>query len=120
MLVSDLDSSFPFYHCGRIPSLLCCTEDPLVSLLSTPVSVNGSPLLQGAMAGLAFSLVVNTWMVIGRYVVSGKQPVRLPLSLDGCLDQGAATALNATLGLLANATVDAASAAAPSKPESVS
>lgn len=71
------------------------------------------------MAGLAFSLVVNTWMVIGRYVVSGKQPVRLPLSLDGCLDQGAATALNATLGLLANATVDAASAAAPSKPESV-
>ncbi|XP_069970064.1 sodium-coupled monocarboxylate transporter 1 isoform X2 [Penaeus vannamei] len=72
---------------------------------------------KGAMAGLAFSLVVNTWMVIGRYVVSGKQPVRLPLSVDGCLDQGAATALNATLGLLANATVDAASAAAPSKPE---
>lgn len=79
-------------------------------------------MLQGAMAGLAFSLVVNIWMVIGRFVVSGKQPVRLPLSLDGCVDQvaGTPTALNATLGLLANATVDAFTTVAASKPESVS
>ncbi|XP_047501929.1 sodium-coupled monocarboxylate transporter 1-like [Penaeus chinensis] len=74
---------------------------------------------KGAMAGLAFSLIVNIWMVIGRFVVSGKQPVRLPLSLDGCLDQvaGTPTALNATLGLLANATAVAFTAVAASKPE---
>ncbi|XP_063598195.1 sodium-coupled monocarboxylate transporter 1-like [Penaeus indicus] len=98
-------------------------RNSLASLLVTPLpQLMALFLLQGAMAGLAFSLIVNIWMVIGRFVVSGKQPVRLPLSLDGCLDQlaGTPTALNATLGLLANATADAFTAVAASKPESVS
>lgn len=78
-------------------------------------------LRQGATAGLFFSLVVNIWMVIGRFLVSGKRPVRLPLSTDGCLDLAAEAeaGVNATLALLANATVDAVATAALPRPESV-
>lgn len=61
-------------------------------------SSRASSAAKGAWAGMTFSLALNSWMVIGRFFVSGKTPEPLPLSTDGC------QALNGTLGVLANAT----------------
>ncbi|XP_069970128.1 sodium-coupled monocarboxylate transporter 1 isoform X1 [Penaeus vannamei] len=73
---------------------------------------------KGATAGLSVSLVFNIWMVIGRYFVSGKKPVRLPLSVEGCPQETVGgVLLNATVSALANATLTIATntTAAPAK-----
>lgn len=67
-------------------------------LTSQPLPWPFRAAVKGATAGLSFYLALNTWMVMGRFFVSGKTPERLPLSTDGC------HALNATLGVVANAT----------------
>ncbi|XP_042865927.1 sodium-coupled monocarboxylate transporter 1-like [Penaeus japonicus] len=60
---------------------------------------------KGATAGLSVSLVFNIWMVIGRYFVSGKKPVRLPLSVEGCPEETVAgILLNATVSAITNTT----------------
>ncbi|ROT65921.1 putative sodium-coupled monocarboxylate transporter 1 isoform X2 [Penaeus vannamei] len=79
---------------------------------------NQSYSTEGATAGLSVSLVFNIWMVIGRYFVSGKKPVRLPLSVEGCPQETVGgVLLNATVSALANATLTIATntTAAPAK-----
>ncbi|XP_063598193.1 sodium-coupled monocarboxylate transporter 1-like [Penaeus indicus] len=60
---------------------------------------------KGAAVGLSVSLVFNIWMVIGRYFVSGKKPVHLPLSVEGCPQETMGGILNTTVSALANATL---------------
>ncbi|XP_037801347.1 sodium-coupled monocarboxylate transporter 1-like [Penaeus monodon] len=60
---------------------------------------------KGAAVGLSVSLVVNIWMVIGRYFVSGKKPVRLLLSVEGCPQETMEGILNTTVSVPANATL---------------
>ncbi|XP_069980360.1 sodium-coupled monocarboxylate transporter 1 [Penaeus vannamei] len=62
---------------------------------------------KGAFVGLFLSSVFNLWIGLGRFVVGGKAPVRLPLSVDACADDLLTTptsSFNATFFATLNAT----------------
>lgn len=53
---------------------------------------------KGATVGLVFSFLVNCWLVMGRFFISGKTLKHLPLSTTGCHN------FNETFSILTNST----------------
>ncbi|XP_042885334.1 sodium-coupled monocarboxylate transporter 1-like [Penaeus japonicus] len=52
---------------------------------------------KGAIVGSLLSFTFNLWVGLGRFVIGGKGPERLPLSVDACANATLSTDLNATL-----------------------
>ncbi|ROT74933.1 hypothetical protein C7M84_006566 [Penaeus vannamei] len=77
----------------------------------------------GAFVGLFLSFVFNLWIGLGRFVVGGKAPVRLPLSVDACADDLLATptsSFNATFSAILNDTASASLDATEALPQTSS
>ncbi|XP_063606811.1 sodium-dependent multivitamin transporter-like [Penaeus indicus] len=66
---------------------------------------------KAAFIGLFLSSVVNLWIGIGQFVIGGKSPVRLPLTVDACAGEDLLTtppfSFNTTLPATLNATLSA-------------
>nr|XP_027214786.1 sodium-coupled monocarboxylate transporter 1-like [Penaeus vannamei]XP_027214787.1 sodium-coupled monocarboxylate transporter 1-like [Penaeus vannamei] len=78
---------------------------------------------KGAFVGLFLSFVFNLWIGLGRFVVGGKAPVRLPLSVDACADDLLATptsSFNATFSAILNDTASASLDATEALPQTSS
>ncbi|XP_068202910.1 sodium-coupled monocarboxylate transporter 1-like [Palaemon carinicauda] len=59
---------------------------------------------KGALSGFITGVFFNLWLVIGKFVVGGGQPKKLPLSIDGCPENFLLMA-NSTMSSFVNATV---------------